>query len=109
MSGATFERVADESDLSDGSVLAVELSDGSQVCLARAEGDVFAVEDRCSHAEFPLSEGEVCGEFQIECALHGATFDLRTGEALTEPAEEKLKTYEVKVENGGIFVANSDV
>ena len=55
----------------------VEL-DGEPVCLVRTEGQVYAIRDVCSHAEIPLSEGEVEGT-TLECWLHGSRFDLRTG------------------------------
>lgn len=65
------------------------------VCVVRVAEEVFAVADICSHAEASLSEGEVSGE-KIECWLHGAEFNLRTGEAMTPPATEPLEVYEVK-------------
>ena len=64
------------------------------VCVVRVAEEVFAVQDICSHAEASLSEGEVNGQ-KIECWLHGAEFDLRTGAALTPPATEALETFEV--------------
>jgi len=66
--------------------------------------DVFACEDRCSHAEFPLSEGEMVDDFVIECGLHGAQFDIRTGEVLEPPADERIQMLEVKIEDDVVFV-----
>ncbi len=83
--------------LVDGKPVAVEVN-GAQVCVAKVGGDIFAVADTCTHAEASLSEGEMTGS-KIECWLHGAEFDLRTGEALTPPATAPLKTFKV-VRNG---------
>ena len=68
--------------------------EGVKVCVARVGVEVFAISDICSHAEANLSEGEYKG-YVIECWLHGAEFDLRTGEAITLPAVAPVKTYKV--------------
>lgn len=74
--------------------------DGVAVCLVRTEEDkFFAVDDVCTHEEQSLSEGEIVG-CQIECPLHYATFDLRTGEATALPATEPLRTYKVVLADG---------
>jgi 3-phenylpropionate/trans-cinnamate dioxygenase ferredoxin subunit len=83
--------------LIDGKPVAVNL-EGTAVCVARVGNEVFAIDDTCSHSEASLSEGEITGT-KIECWLHGAEFDLRTGNALTPPATEGLKTF--KVERSG--------
>jgi 3-phenylpropionate/trans-cinnamate dioxygenase ferredoxin subunit len=83
--------------LIDGKPLAVDI-EGTAVCVARVGNEVFAIEDTCSHSEASLSEGEITGT-KIECWLHGAEFDLRTGNAVTPPATEGLKTF--KVERSG--------
>ncbi len=68
---------------------------GKPVCVTRVGDEVFAVSNICTHSYAELSDGEV-KEFTIECWLHGAEFDLRTGEALTLPATEALETYDVE-------------
>jgi len=68
---------------------------GKPVCVTRVGDEVFAVSNICTHSYAELSEGEV-KEFVIECWLHGAEFDLRTGEALTLPATEALETFDVE-------------
>ncbi len=78
--------------LVEGKPVAVEVN-GTQVCVAKVGDEVFAVADTCTHSEASLSEGEITGS-KIECWLHGAEFDLRTGEALTPPATAALKTAE---------------
>lgn len=82
------------SELNPGKPMKVSVGD-KDVCVVRVAEEVFAVADICSHAEASLSEGEVSGE-KIECWLHGAEFNLRTGEAMTPPATEPLEVYEVK-------------
>ena len=71
---------------------------GKSICVVRVDNEVFAIDDTCSHSDASLSEGDVT-DFKIECWLHGAEFDLRTGEALTPPATAPLKTFKV-VRNG---------
>jgi 3-phenylpropionate/trans-cinnamate dioxygenase ferredoxin subunit len=80
--------------LIDGKPVAIDV-EGTAVCVARVGNEVFAIADTCSHSEASLSEGEITGT-KIECWLHGAEFDLRTGEALTPPATEALKTFQVQ-------------
>ena len=69
---------------------------GKSICVARVGDEVFAIDDTCTHGQASLSEGEVTG-FRIECWLHGAEFDLRTGEVMSLPATEAVKTYQVNV------------
>ena len=88
MADIAFERLV------EGKPMAIDL-DGTAVCVVRVGEEVFAIEDTCSHSEASLSEGEISGT-KIECWLHGAEFDLRTGEALTPPATAALKTFQVK-------------
>ena len=98
-----FVRVAEDADLGEGLLLSVELAN-KRVCLVRVNGDVFAIDDRCTHAEYPLSEGSIGLDFELDCPLHGAVFDVRDGSVKSPPAEESVRTYEVKIENGGIWV-----
>lgn len=86
-------------ELPVGSVRAVELS-GIAVALAHTPEGVFAIEDRCSHQDVPLSEGEVV-DCTLECWLHGSAFDLRTGEPLGPPAVTPVRTFPVRVEGEG--------
>jgi 3-phenylpropionate/trans-cinnamate dioxygenase ferredoxin subunit len=67
---------------------------GTPVCVTRIGDEVFAIADTCSHSEASISEGDVTG-FKIECWLHGAEFDLRTGEVATPPASIPVETFEV--------------
>ena len=99
---APFE--IDFNTLVEGKPLKV-MVDKIPVCLVKIKDEVFAVEDTCSHSDASLSEGEVNG-YRIECWLHGAEFDLRTGQALTPPATEALKTFNVKRTGNQITITN---
>ena len=87
----------DFSVLVEGKPFAIDV-DGVAVCVAKVGDEVFAVADSCTHSEASLSEGEITGT-KIECWLHGAEFDLRTGQVLTPPATEGLKSFKV-IRNG---------
>jgi 3-phenylpropionate/trans-cinnamate dioxygenase ferredoxin subunit len=90
------------SQLEQGKPVKVE-KDGKTICVARVGDEVFAIDDTCSHSDASLSEGDVT-DFKIECWLHGAEFDLRTGEALTPPAVAPLRTYGVHVDGDSVTV-----
>jgi 3-phenylpropionate/trans-cinnamate dioxygenase ferredoxin subunit len=69
------------------------------------DGELYAIEDRCSHDDGPLCEGDFeAGECVAICPRHGAHFDVRTGRALTLPAFLPVDTFEVKVEDGVVRV-----
>ena len=76
---------------------------GKTICVTRVGDQVCAIEDTCSHSEASLSEGDVT-DYKIECWLHGAEFDLRTGQALTLPANIAVATYEVKIDANSVTV-----
>ena len=105
-----FERVCALSDVAEPGSLRVELEDPAgpeAIAVVRFEGEVYAIFDECSHAEVPLSEGDV-EEFKgaptIECWLHGSCFDLRTGEPTNLPATEPVPVYPVRVEGDDVYV-----
>ena len=78
---------------------------GHGIALVRIGDDVYAISDRCSHADIALSDGEVwCEAKEIECVKHGSTFSLVTGEPQTLPATQPVPVYEVKVVNGEVEV-----
>ena len=104
----TAVRVASLADIDDGGVLRVEL-DGSAVSLVRIGEDVYAIGDRCSHADVSLSEGEVdTGACTIECPKHGSEFDLRTGKPLSLPAIRPVPTYTVTVVDGDVLLEGDE-
>jgi len=83
----------------------VELSDDGEVAVAlvRTEDGVYAVEDRCSHEDYPLSEGWV-EDHHLECALHGSRFDLATGDPDVPPALRPVRVFSVRVEGEDVLV-----
>ena len=95
-------RACSLSDLPEEGALRVELG-GTAVCVARSGGEVFAIGDRCSHADVSLSEGDV-EDGHIECWLHGSMFDLRTGQPTGLPATRPVPTYPVTVEGDDVLV-----
>ncbi len=94
--------VAKVSAIPEGTTARV-LAGGIEVLLCNAGGTIYAVEDVCTHDGGPLDQGELDG-CRIVCPRHGATFDVRTGEALTLPAILPLPTYTVRVDGDDIFV-----
>jgi 3-phenylpropionate/trans-cinnamate dioxygenase ferredoxin subunit len=79
--------------------------EGTPVCVTRIGDEVFAIADTCSHSEASLSEGDVTG-FKIECWLHGAEFDLRTGEVATPPASIPVETFEVNRDGDQLTISS---
>jgi len=95
-------RVAAEGEIPEGGVKIVQA--GSLfVGIYLIDGRYYAIEDRCSHDDGPLCEGDRDG-FCIECPRHGARFDLRTGEPLSLPATGPVDVFEVVVRGGEVFV-----
>jgi len=99
---AEWHRVAAEEELKPETPLGIRVGE-VQIALVRLEDGIFAVNDVCTHEYALLSEG-YCEDGKLECPLHQACFDIRTGKALTEPAEVDVATYPVKVEGGAVFV-----
>ncbi len=97
-----MQKVAKTSEIAPGEIKSFTVGFDT-VAVCNVSGQFCAFRDRCSHQEFPLSDGELSGEV-ITCAYHGAEFNVKTGEALCMPASEPIEIFEVKVENGEIFV-----
>jgi len=77
--------------------------DGESICVTRIGDEVFAIGDTCSHSDASLSEGDIT-DYKIECWLHGAEFDLRSGEALTPPAVMPVQKYSVRVDGDSVTI-----
>jgi naphthalene 1,2-dioxygenase system ferredoxin subunit len=92
---AGWVRAAVRGDLTDGEVLGVEVA-GRSIALYAADDGIFATDNICTHAYACLSDGWLDGDV-IECPLHAARFDIRTGKVLDPPATDDLKTYPVRV------------
>jgi 3-phenylpropionate/trans-cinnamate dioxygenase ferredoxin subunit len=79
--------------------------DGHRIAVVRIGDDWYAIGDRCSHADYSLSEGDVWeDECELECPKHGSTFSLRTGEPQTLPATRPVPVYALRVEGDDVVV-----
>jgi 3-phenylpropionate/trans-cinnamate dioxygenase ferredoxin component len=86
------------SDLPPGTMRLVE-HEQLEIGVFNCAGTVFAIEDRCSHDDGPLAEGEMDeADCTVECPRHGSRFDLATGKPLTLPAYAPVDTFAVRVE-----------
>jgi 3-phenylpropionate/trans-cinnamate dioxygenase ferredoxin subunit len=94
--------VASSAAVGDRTPLEVEV-DGERLVVVRCGGELHAVEDRCTHDGEPLGGGQV-EDCDIICPRHGARFCLRSGEALTPPAYEPLRTYRVREQDGRVQI-----
>jgi len=97
-----FSFVANTEDLPENSRLFIDWNNEPVVILNLA-GSVYAVGDVCSHDNGPLGDGEVDG-FDLICPRHGARFDIRNGKAKRGPAFRDIPAYEIKIEDGKIFI-----
>jgi 3-phenylpropionate/trans-cinnamate dioxygenase ferredoxin subunit len=89
-------------ELAPGTMKRIDVR-GRRILLANVEGRICAVDDTCTHEEASLSTGVLKGEL-VKCPLHGSRFNVCTGKALEEPAEEDLRTYPVRLESGRILI-----
>ena len=103
---ARFTLVARVSDLPPGRLRRVDVG-GRLILLANVAGEIFAVDDDCTHISGPLDQGELC-EYTLTCPLHLARFDIRDGRVLRGPARVSLPTYAVRVEGDAVLVAAPD-
>lgn len=99
---AEWHRVAAEGELAEGTLLGVQAG-RERLVLARVEGAVYALRDRCSHADFPLHDGELQGT-TLECIQHGAQFDVCTGKAKRFPAVRGVAVFPVEIRDDAIYV-----
>lgn len=97
-----FQTVAEADQIPPGTVREVNLGD-HDIALYNVGGEFFATTNVCTHDEAYLSDGELFGHV-VECPLHGARFDVRSGKVLSLPAVYPLKTYEVRVADGKVQV-----
>ena len=94
--------VCPAAELPPGGMRLVE-HDGVKIGVFNCDGTYYAIEDRCSHDDGPLCEGDRDG-LTVECPRHGATFDLRTGDALSLPATVGVETFPVTLRDGEILI-----
>ncbi len=89
--------------IEDGDHLVVE-TDATEIAVFNLGGEYFAVENRCTHADAPIADGELDADDCITCPMHQARFCLRTGEVVEPPAEAPLARYPVRIESGMVQV-----
>jgi len=100
-----FVAVTAASSLAPGAMMWVVV-DRERVLLANVEGEFYALRDMCGHRQAPLSKGTLDGHV-VECPLHYATFDVRTGKLLSGPASADVATFEVQVREDTVYVKRS--
>jgi 3-phenylpropionate/trans-cinnamate dioxygenase ferredoxin component len=102
MVGEGWVQVAAVDDVPVGTGFMVEI-DGYPIAIWNVDGELYATQDECTHEETSLAEGDLWDEV-IECPLHGAQFDVRTGAVLSLPAVRPLRTFPVRAEGDAIYV-----
>ena len=96
-----WARLLHRDELHDGELIPVEI-DGTPVVVVRHAGEFFAVQNNCSHQDFPLSEaGFDPSDELLTCAWHGGCFDIRTGAAVIPPAVEPVETSAMRISVDG--------
>ncbi len=101
---ANFVKALGIRDVPPGSMKTVRVG-GKAIALANVDGEVFAIDDTCSHAQCSLgSEGFIDGNV-VTCGCHGATFDVTSGKVMSMPAVTDVAKYAVKVEDNDILIA----
>jgi nitrite reductase/ring-hydroxylating ferredoxin subunit len=97
-----FVVVGKTGDLAPGEMKFVAV-DRERIVLANVDGAIYALRDMCGHRNAPLSRGRLSGHV-IECPLHFAQFDVRTGELIDGPVSTPVPIYEVRVEGDTVYV-----
>ena len=105
MAESGFVKVAEVGELSPGEMKVVEVGE-EQILLVNVEGNIHACDDICSHAYASLSEGDLNGD-EVECPLHGSAFNVVTGEALTPPAEDSIRIFEVRIDGQDVLIGSA--
>lgn len=95
-------KVAQTRDVPPGTAIGVDVG-GTRIALFNVAGTFYAIDDTCTHAGGPLSEGEF-SEAKVTCPWHGASFDLLTGRALNPPASRDVKFYKVQVTGDDVLI-----
>lgn len=90
-------------DIGDGESLVVD-NDPEDIAVYRVDGQFYATADLCTHEDWSLGEDGDLDGYEIECCLHLARFDVRTGEVTQAPAITPLKTFPVRVADGAVWV-----
>jgi len=97
-------RLCSRDELESGAARRFDVEE-HRISVVRIEDDFYAIGDRCSHADYSLSEGDVYApEAEIECWKHGSTFSLATGEPQALPATKPVPVYQLKVDETDVSV-----
>ena len=97
-------RLASLAELEDGAATRIKVEDRT-LAVVRAGERVYAIDDRCSHADYSLSEGDFYEkELELECPQHGSAFSLLTGEPSCFPATQSVNTYPTRVDGDEVWV-----
>jgi 3-phenylpropionate/trans-cinnamate dioxygenase ferredoxin subunit len=99
---ARLIKIAETGALPPGKAASYDV-EGTQVAVFNVGGTFYAIDDTCTHSGGPLCEGQVSGA-KVTCPWHGADFDLKTGAALTPPADEGVKSYKVVITGNAIQI-----
>ena len=102
MPNEEFVKVAQMSELTPGDMKSIKVGN-EEVLLVNVDGNIHACDDVCTHSYASLSEGDLSGA-EIECPLHGALFNVTSGEVITPPATESLRIFQVRIEGDDILV-----
>jgi naphthalene 1,2-dioxygenase system ferredoxin subunit len=97
-----WTKVAAVEDVPEDGTLLVDVG-ADPVCLYNLGGKIYATHDTCTHGQASLADGFVDGE-NIECPLHQGLFHIPTGKAVGVPCKIDIRTFEVKVEDGAVFL-----
>ena len=98
-----FVRACSVAEVPEMGTVAVEPA-GVPLVIVKIEGEIFALDEYCTHEEVSLADGEVY-DHTIECWLHGSCFDLRTGKPTGPSASKALATYPVRIDGDDVLVA----
>ena len=105
---AEWLKVANVNDFENTNRVQCVEHDGIRIAVFKLEDGFYAISDECSHDEASLSEGDIIKGCIIECPLHGAQFDIRTGKNFAFPAVTPVDAYPTKVENDVVYVEVED-
>jgi nitrite reductase/ring-hydroxylating ferredoxin subunit len=103
MSAHEWIKVAEAKEFEDVDRKLVQVEPVGEVGLFKVDGAFYALSAWCSHQKASLFNGDIVGH-EIMCPLHGARFDLRTGQNLSLPAVRPVASYPTRLENGELFI-----
>ena len=99
---AAFVKVATTGEMTPGQGKVVEVQ-GKEIALFNVGGKYFAIDNMCTHEEASLADGDISG-FEVTCPLHGAKFDVRSGQVLGPPAYDDVTSYSVRVSGADVEI-----